>query len=301
MTSEAPRIDLDAALAFATFAESMNFSAAARRLHLSQPALHVKIGKLAARLALPLYRREGRALTLTRHGERVAAFGRAVAAQRRELQAELDGADATLTLAAGEGAYLYLLGGGIRHYLRGEGRRLRLLTRDRDGAVAAVLDGHAELGVAPLLRPPPELQAELLTEVGQRLVVPVRHPLARRRRLALADLGGLDLIVSPAGGPQREMLEQRLAAAGVPWRVAVEARGWELMLQFVRMGVGVTVVNACCRLPAGLVGIALPELPMLRYHLFRRRSRPGSGEIERLCADLRRHAQDWRASETQRR
>lgn len=289
-----PRLDLDAALAFATFAETRNFAAAARRLHISQPALHVKIGKLAARLDLPLYRREGRELTLTRHGEKVAAFGRVIAAQRRELQAELDGSGSALALAAGEGAYLYLLGAGIRSYLGDAGRRLSLLTRDSDGAVAAVRDGHADLGVAPLLRAPPELHAEPLTEVGQMLVVPKRHVLARRRRLGLGDLDGASLIVPPEGGPQREMLEQRLAAAGVAWRPAVEARGWELTIQFVRMGVGLAVVNACCRLPVGLAGIALPELPSLRYHLFRRRARPASAELDRLTMDLRRHAEDWR-------
>jgi DNA-binding transcriptional LysR family regulator len=36
------------------------------------------------------------------------------------------------------------------------------------------------------------------------------------------------------------------------WSVAVEATGWELMLQFARVGLGIAVVNDFCTVPRGL-------------------------------------------------
>ena len=60
-----PRLNLDAVQSFSVFADSMNFSAAAAALYISQPALHVKIRKLAEQLGLPLYTRLGRRLALT--------------------------------------------------------------------------------------------------------------------------------------------------------------------------------------------------------------------------------------------
>jgi DNA-binding transcriptional LysR family regulator len=59
-----------------------------------------------------------------------------------------------------------------------------------------------------------------------------------------------------------------LQSERVEWNVAVEATGWELMLEFVRLGLGMAVVNACCRMPRGVVARPMPELPSLEYFVF---------------------------------
>jgi DNA-binding transcriptional LysR family regulator len=288
-------VNLDAVAAFAVFAECLNFSTAAQRLSISQPALHVKVRKLAEQLDVALYRRAGRALTLTAHGERVARFGRELTAQAGALSRALRGAaDERVTLAAGEGAYSYLLATGIRRFIRQGGARLALLTRDRDGALDAVRCGRAHVGVAPLETVPDDIVAHALTSVAQVLVVPAGHPLARRRRAALRDLAGAELVVPPEERPHRRLLAQALQAQEVPWHVAVEANGWELMIRFVQMGVGLAVVNACCRLPRGLVGVPLPELPALRYHLFQPKVAWSSPAVRQLVDALRAHAEDWK-------
>jgi len=53
----ANRINLDALQSFAVFADCLNFSHAAQTLHISQPALHVKVRKLGEQLDRVLYRR----------------------------------------------------------------------------------------------------------------------------------------------------------------------------------------------------------------------------------------------------
>src|SRR5262249_61870972 len=105
----------------------------------------------------------------------------------------------------------------------------------------------AHVGVASLAVLPDDLEARPLTEVGQSLVLPEAHPLAEKRRLRLADLAGARLVVPGPDRPHRVALTRALREAGVPWEVAVEANGWELMLRFVELGVGLAVVNACCR------------------------------------------------------
>jgi DNA-binding transcriptional LysR family regulator len=90
------------------------------------------------------------------------------------------------------------------------------------------------------------------------------------------------------------MLSTLLQSEQVPWEVAMEANGWELMLSFVAMGVGVAVVNACCRLPKGVVTAALPELPSLRYQCFHLRGMTKSSSVDRLRASLLAHANSWK-------
>jgi DNA-binding transcriptional LysR family regulator len=293
------RINLDALQAFAVFAESMNFSTAALVLHISQPALHVKIRKLGEQLELPLYQRAGRKLELTAHGEAVARYGRDLHARTEGfLQVLHNGAhDQPVVMAAGDGAYLYLLGPAIHRFLAKASVPARLLTMDRDSAVEAIRAGRAQIAVAPLETVPSDLDAVALTTIGQVLVVPRSHPLARRRTVRLKDLEGSRIVVPPAGRPHREMLARMLQSAGVAWEVAVEASGWELMLQFVSLGVGVAVVNACCNIPRALVAIPLAQLPAIRFHAFHLKGQAIDGELGRLRALLVEYADHWRRHE----
>ncbi len=289
------RLDFDAVVSFAAFADVLNFSAAARELHISQPALHVKIRKLGEQLDRALYRRVGRSLELTEHGELIARYGRELRFGAADVLARLSGAhEQPIALAAGEGAYLYLLGPGISQFQREHEHPLRLLTLDSEGAVAAVLGGKAQLGVAPLDVVPEGLQSVVLTGVGQVLAVPAGHRLAGRTRLRLKDLSGEHLVVPPAGRPHRQMLGAMLQSEQVDWDVAMEANGWELMLSFVAMGVGAAVVNACCRMPKGVVGVPIPDLPVLRYRCFHLRGMARSSSANRLKALLVAAADAWK-------
>ena len=63
-------LESDALRSFGVFAQHGNFTAAAAALGISQPALHVKVRKLAAGLGTELYERDGRSLVLTPAGER---------------------------------------------------------------------------------------------------------------------------------------------------------------------------------------------------------------------------------------
>ena len=290
------RLDFDAVSAFAVFADCMNFSAAAQHLHISQPALHKKIRKLGEQLDRLLYRRVGRALELTPHGETLARYGRQLRTGAETLSQELAGkGEYAVTLAAGEGAYLYLLGEGIRRYRRESAGALRLFNLDRDQTLAAVLGGKAQLGVAPLESVPEGIQAFSLTSVGQVVAMPTTHRLAGRSRLKLKDLAGEHIVVPPADRPHRQMLAAMLQSENVDWKVAMEASGWELILSFVALGVGIAVVNACCRLPKGIVSVALPELPSLRYHCFHLRGMDKAEAIVRLRTHLLAHGNDWRS------
>lgn len=259
--------------AFVVFADRLNFTHAARELHISQPALHVQIKKLTEAVGRPLYRRAGRALTLTAEGRRLAAYGREVEQRGRQVLAEVRGetAAAPVVLASGQGAFLYLLGGAIRRFLRQRGA-LRLATLPGPDAIEAVRDARAHLAVVAADAPPPDLDATRLREVGQVVVLPAAHRLARRRSLRPADLDGEAIVVAPAGTPHRAMLAQLLRAARADWTVAVEAAGWELMLHFARLGLGIAVVNDFCPVPPGMTAITLTGAPAITYHLL---SRPG--------------------------
>lgn len=279
----------DALASFAVFAEHLNFTRAATELHITQPSLHVKIRKLADRLGRPLYRRDGRRLELTPDGVAVARFAREQQERRVAFLAELRGAhpDRPVVLAAGEGAYLYLLGGAVQA-ARADGR-LRLLNADRSRMLTAVRGGRAHLGVGVLDALPEDLVSTQLASYPQLLVLPREHALARRRSVTLAHLADAkldaNLVVAPPGRPHRVALEAALRAAGVRWQIAVEAEGWPLMLHFVGLGAGLAVVNGCVDVPPHLVGLPIRDLPPVPYHVVHR---PAALDNRRVAALLDR-------------
>ncbi|RSM57743.1 LysR family transcriptional regulator [Actinoplanes sp. ATCC 53533] len=262
-------VSADALASFVVFADHLNFTRAAADLHISQPALHVKIRKLGQALGRPLYYRSGRRLVLTADGETVARFARTHDERLAHFLAEFAGAAPRrpVVLAAGQGAYLYLLGDTIRAVLAEEPTRLRLINCDHRQMLAAVRTGQAHLGVSVLDVLPDDLTAVELATFPQVLLVPDGHRLARRRSVTLADLAGASLVIPPQHRPHRVLLERALGAAGVDWTVAVEAEGWPLITHFVALGVGLAIVNGCVPAPPGLAARPVTDLPPVAYHL----------------------------------
>lgn len=264
-------LDGESLAAFVVFAEQLNFTRAAKLLHVSQPALHTRIRKLGEELGVALYRRDGRQLALTDAGRELLCFARDLDLRTRELHDTLHGRrpSAPVTLAAGEGSFLYLLGEPIRRFVRRGKAPLRLLTRNREQMLEALRSGEAQLGVAALEFVPDDLAHALLCEVPQVLVMPSKHPLARTRKIRLEQLAGARMIVALSGRPHRQAFAKAMHEAGIEWEVAVETHGWPAMLHFVRLGLGLAVVNGSVKLPSGCVGRPVPALSTTQYWLLR--------------------------------
>lgn len=277
-------VSVDALASFVVFADHLNFTRAAADLHISQPALHVKIRKLAQALGRPLYHRNGRQLVLTADGEAVARFARSHDERLAHFLSEFAGTrpGRPVILAAGQGAYLYLLGDTIRAVLAEEQTPLRLINCDHRQMLAAVRTGQAHCGVTVLDVLPDDLTAIELATFPQVLLVPGDHRLARRRSLTLPDLAGAHLVVPPQHRPQRVLLQQALRLAGADWTVAVEAEGWPLITHFVTLGVGLAIVNGCVPAPPGLVARPVADLPPVTYYVVHQ---PGARSDPRV-ADL---------------
>jgi LysR family transcriptional regulator, low CO2-responsive transcriptional regulator len=254
----------DGLRAFAVFAEHRNFTTAAVELRISQPSLHVKIARLAEALGVELYQREGRGLVLTPEGQRLAEFAGETLRRVDDFLGDLREDLPMVRIAAGRATLRWVLSSALQGIAR-SGRSVHMITANRDAALAALTAGQADLACTALDPPPPHLGQRQIASYPQVLVVPARHPLAARKRLRLADLEGLALLVPPPGRPHRRALDRALLEAGVGWAVAAEVDGWDLMVHFAELGLGATIVNGCVQLPAKLRAIPVSDLPPVRY------------------------------------
>jgi DNA-binding transcriptional LysR family regulator len=278
-------LEPDALRAFTAFAAHRNFTAAAAVLHISQPSLHVKIRKLAAELGVSLYEREGRQLVLTEAGQRLAAFAADHGRRLDEFLAQVQDAPPALSIATGRGALRWVIGGAIRR-ISAEGHPVTIITADRDGALAALASGRADVAVVGYDPPPRQIDAVQIAVFPQVLVIDSSHRLARRQRLRLADLDRLGLVVPAPDRPHRRALERALLNAGVGWAPVAEADGWDLLVHLASLGVGATVVNGCVAVPSGLTAVPITDLPRIRYWAaWRRQRHPGRPEfVDHLLA-----------------
>lgn len=257
--------------AFEAFAETLSFTEAARRLHLTQPAVHAQVRKLAESLAVELYRRDGRALVLTPEGELVLAHAREAMEREAALRARLAGADdAPVAIAAGEGSFLYLLPNAIEELVEREGVTLRLMTATAEAALDALRSGRAHLAVTVVDEVPPDLEGRAVARVGAKVVMARGHRLARRRRLSAAHLEGEPLILPPRGRPHRAAVLRAFADAGASAEVAFEANGWEVLMRYAQLGLGTAIVNGICRPPPRVVTRPFVGLPRVTYYLLHR-------------------------------
>jgi len=286
-------LNMDWLHSFAVFADYLNFTRATAELHISQPALHAKVGKLSKEVGVPFYQRSGRRLKLTAEGKKVRDFAEEMRTRCLEFTNTLrsSGEKETVVLTAGKGSFLYLLGRGIRLLSRTSSATLQLLTADAPNSLAAVLAGKAHIGVSVLETMPEGIEATLLTDVPFAVAMPGNHPLTRGKLVHPEDLEGERLVLPPSGRPHRVVLERVLSQVA---NVAVEADGWEMMLHFVSLGLGLAVVNGACHLPSGLVTRPFPALPKIRYFLFHRNNWKATGQRQAFKQLLLQNGNEWR-------
>ena len=270
-------MNLDFVRSFVVFSEHLNFTHAAKQLHLSKPSLHTQIKRLGEEIGSPLYLRSGRKLVLTETGEQIAAFGRELKDRETQLMAKLRGekAPVPLCVSGGNGALRYLLGPALKACKK-DRLELRIRARSSPLALQDLRQGLSHLAVVATQERPSELETRVLGKFRQLAVLPKKHPLARKGSLSAKELANETLIVGPVESPHRQTLVQAIGTAE-PLRVAVEARGWDLMIYFSQQRLGVAVVNEFVEVPNGLVGIPIKDIPPISYWLAWRRetSHPG--------------------------
>lgn len=112
---------------------------------------------------------------------------------------------------------------------------LDLLRSDAvDLAVGSMLDVPADLIYAPAYRFEPML------------ITPPDRPLAHKTDLTLQDLSPYGLILPPKRLTTYRMVDLVFQQNRVPYTVALEVGGWEVIKQYVAMGLGISIVTAIC-------------------------------------------------------
>lgn len=237
---------------FIAVVDQGGFTAASRRLGLSQPAVSRTVATLEKELGLPLFLRRRDGLSLTDAGAIALPHAREAVRQLTLMHTEVAGlagdVTGTLSLASLPSATATLVAPQLRAFAR---RHPAVTIRLLEGSENEILDwldqGAAEAGVVSL--PAKGLDVAVLGEQEMVAVVPADGWLASKGTITYVDLAKEPFVRGTGGCAEVFMPIAR--RAGIEFDLAFEAREIAATLEIVRAGLGVSILPSA----------GLPELP----------------------------------------
>lgn len=265
---------------FLAVAEELHFGRAAKRLHISQPALSFDIKKLEERTGVQLFLRNNKEVRLTQCGAALLIKCRSLLEGANELQQMLrsyaEGKRGFIRLGfINSMLYLGLPEAVKRFAQRYPGVDIALREMGTDEQIQAIERRQIDIGCANGAHFPAGMRAEVLQEDSFVCCLPHAHPL---HALSSIDLPALQqqsfILFAPEVSPHfHHQILAQCAAAGFYPRIQHQARTWQTIITMVGMGMGVALVpqalrhinsERVCYLP--LTGSTLQTQIMLLRH-----------------------------------
>jgi DNA-binding transcriptional LysR family regulator len=227
-------------------------SRASEALYVSQPAITLQLQALERELGVGLFERSGRRLTPTREGQLLYELAQplvenldGLGASFREKVRGLDAGE--LNIAANSSTILYLLPKIVEHF-RSQHPDVRLTLHNAVSADGTDLlrSDAVDLAVGSMLDVPADLSYEPVYRFEPLLIAPPNHPLIQQRSLKLEDLSAYGLILPPKRLVTYRLVDRVFQQNRVPYTVALEVGGWEVIKQYVAMGMGISIITSIC-------------------------------------------------------
>jgi LysR family transcriptional regulator, cys regulon transcriptional activator len=227
----------------------LNITAAAQKLHTSQPGVSKQIKLLEDELGFQIFIREGRNLTrITPAGQQV--IDRALhilqeAQSIRQLSTELrDEGRGSLSIGTTHTQARYVLPDVIQAFLKRYPQVVLNLHQGTSEQIAEMVAGdRIDCAIATGSE---QLFADLTLLPCYRwhrtVIVPRSHPLATAGRLSFKALAAYPLITYTFSFTGPSSLHQAFAKAGLVPNVAITARDADVIETYVRLGLGVGIV-----------------------------------------------------------
>ena len=249
--------------------EHGGFSAAARRLHLSQPAVSLQVRELEDRLGVKLVERIGKRAYASAAGAELIGHARLIgSASDRAVEAMRRFKDGWLgreRLGASATALTYRLPPVLRS-LRERYPNLELVvsTGSTTGVIERMLENRIDIGLVTL--PVQEKTLTVIRVLDDELVA-ILPPGERGAGLAIAakELARYPLIMEFKRARTAKLVSDWLAAQGQVIRPAMEIESIEAITQCVGAGLGAAIVPAVAVPARGVV--VRPLRPRLRRTL----------------------------------
>lgn len=241
-------IDFELYKVFFHAAHENNFSAAARKLHISQSAVSQHIKNLEGKLGVSLFLRKGKELALTREGQWLYSHVQQAYNLLKTAEAKMD---EFLNLQAGEiriGASdtvcRYFLLPFLQRFNKAYPKiKIRFVNRTSSQIRKVLTDGGIDFGVVTL-RPGEAGPGIIPVAVVHDIFVasPEKFPQLKRAEPTLDDLAQYPILLLEQSSASRQNFDAFLKARGKTLSPEFELESMDLLVEFARIGLGISYV-----------------------------------------------------------
>jgi len=223
---------------FDAVAETLNFTRAAERLHVTQSTLSHQIRQLEDELGVELFDRSSKKVRMTEAGEilrshltpALGQIDRAVQALRSNAETLTGSIRLGTTPSFNTRMVPLCVSTFLHHY---PGIQVTVEELSADMIARRLASGHLDLAVS--YRPEgTDLWFEPLYNEELRLVVASSHPLAARRRVRMVELHHVRMVLLPSQFLTRKLLDDCFEAAGAEPLVAAQLNSIAPMIELIR-------------------------------------------------------------------
>ncbi len=235
---------------FVEVAETGSFSAAARNLGLTQPAVSFQIRTLEKEFGNTLIDRSTARNRLTEAGDSFLRHARGILEVEDELRRDMEGrrseVGGPVTIAASSIPGEYIMPRILAHYReRYPLADPRLDILDSAKVLERVRAGEVDLGCVGMREEDDRLRYGPLCEDRLTFIAPPSHPLSRKRNVKTEDLEGITFIYREEGSGTRSHMLRILAELGLErgLEAAVILGSTMAVIQAVAAGEGISIVS----------------------------------------------------------
>jgi DNA-binding transcriptional LysR family regulator len=227
---------------FLAVVRARSLTKAARELNTSQPTVSLQLRALRKSLGATLVERPDSGFRLTPAGDRLRRYAEQTLGGLRAVQQEIAALKGTLAgpLAVG---FTFAVGARVlpvalsRFRAQFPGVDVEVHVDLPEPLFRRLLGDTLDVACYIRVRTPPGLTIERVGDQELVVIVSPQHPLARRKRVSPMELSDQPFVVA-AQQIFRELLEDKLRAAGVTLRTVIEARNHDAVKRLVESNAG---------------------------------------------------------------
>lgn len=224
------------------------FTAAARKLGLTQPTVSLQIKALEQELGTKLLERDTKRMSLTREGE--ALFGLSTRLFETEAQISALFQDlsllepARLTVATNQSIAAHILPPRLEVFAsRFPKVEINIHNMSTGDTLASVRDGSTDVGIILIDPRVPNLTARRVLPYEMVLVTPRDHPLNKQRRITLAEIAKHPFISYTKDTETRRLIDQPFERVRQEISIRMALGSTDLIILYVSLGYGISIIH----------------------------------------------------------
>src|SRR5215472_3800984 len=240
-------MDFDQLETFLEVARLSSFSRAAEKRFRTQPAISSQIRSLEEEVGAKLLDRSGGKVSITASGKLFLKFAEETLEARKAMLTSVAETEripkGEIVVGANEGTCLHILPEVFAEFKKKyPDVSVGIKRADYAKILESVIDNSVDFGVVSLPVNDNRLTAVLVHRDELVLIVPPRHPLAKLKSAAAADIAQYPLVM-PKVGHTRDALDDLFHQRKLKPRYAMELDSSELLKRFVAADVGVGFIS----------------------------------------------------------